>query len=154
MKKIVIIIGILSVFLCSCDTKKVFEENIKIEKGIWDNQKKATFEVLISDTLAVHNVFVNIRNTDLYQYSNIYLFIKTSSPDGYFLRDTFDCVLADLSGKWLGDGMGDIWDNQILYKKNVRFPVAGIYTFEFEQAMRMRHLPFIMDIGLRVETID
>ena len=88
MKKIVIIIGILSVFLCSCDTKKVFEENIKIEKGIWDNQKKATFEVLISDTLAVHNVFVNIRNTDLYQYSNIYLFIKTSSPDGYFLRDT------------------------------------------------------------------
>jgi gliding motility-associated lipoprotein GldH len=47
--------------------------------------------------------------------------------------------------------MGDIWDNQILWKPNVKFPVAGKYIFEFEQAMREEQVQFIMDMGLRIE---
>ena len=141
------------VFLNSCDTNKVYEKNIEIEKGIWDNQKKAVFEVNITDTLAVQNIYINVRNTELYQYRNLYFFIKTSSPDGYCLVDTFECFLADLNGKWLGDGMGDIWDNKILYKRNILFPKPGIYTFELEQAMRHRYLPFIMEVGLRIEKV-
>jgi gliding motility-associated lipoprotein GldH len=60
-------------------------------------------------------------------------------------------ILADERGKWLGKGLGDIWDYQQLYKENVRFAQKGEYIFEYEQAMRLEKLPFILDVGLRVE---
>ena len=63
-------------------------------------------------------------------------------------------TLADDKGQWLGDGMGDIWDNRALFRERMRFPQSGLYTFEIEQAMRQNPLPQIMDVGLRIERYD
>jgi gliding motility-associated lipoprotein GldH len=101
--------------------------------------------------VSLHNVYINIRNASGYAYSNLYLFLDTKYPNNSMSRDTIECILADPSGKWLGDGSGDIWDNQILFKKNVRFKQIGTYKFRYEQAMRMPKLPMIMDVGLRIE---
>ena len=81
----------------------------------------------------------------------MYIFLDTKYPNNSISRDTIECILADPSGKWLGDGSGDIWDNLILFKKNVRFKQIGTYKFRYEQAMRMPLLPMIMDVGLRIE---
>jgi gliding motility-associated lipoprotein GldH len=54
----------------------------------------------------------------------------------------------------LGDGLGDIWDNRILLKDQVKFPQAGEYRFELYQAMRINPLPGIMDAGIRIEHAD
>lgn len=142
-------------FIClmtvSCDKKEVFDENQKISDNVWDADEKISFDVPITDTITAHNFYVNVRNSDGYPYSNIYIFITTVFPNGKSSRDTLECILADETGKWLGDGLGDIWDNQILFKKHVRFPLSGKYTFIMEQAMRTEHLPLIMDVGLRIE---
>jgi gliding motility-associated lipoprotein GldH len=90
----------------------------------------------------------------LYPFSNLYLFITTTAPSGDFVKDTVDVILADEKGKWKGRGLGDIWDLQQLYKQNVRFAQRGTYHFEYVQAMRMEKLPFILDVGLRVEKAD
>jgi len=82
------------------------------------------------------------------------LFIKTVFPNGKFSNDTLECVLADEKGKWLGTGLGDIYDNQIPFKRNVRFPMAGTYRFEIEQGMRTETVPLIMDVGLRIEKAE
>lgn len=66
-------------------------------------------------------------------------------------RDTVELTLADPSGKWLGSGMGDIWDNRVLFKQQFRFPEKGTYIFTLEQAMRIDPLPQIMDVGIRIE---
>jgi len=62
-----------------------------------------------------------------------------------------ECILADANGKWLGNGLGDIWDNKILFKQNVKFPKRGLYQFTLNQAMRLDSLPMIMDAGLSIE---
>ena len=62
--------------------------------------------------------------------SNLFLFIKISSPLGYSVKDTFECKLADEKGKWLGKGFGNVWNHQLLYKQNIRFPYPGTYSFE------------------------
>ncbi len=49
------------------------------------------------------------------------------------------------------DGLGDKYDNRILFRRNIRFPRTGIYVFEYEQAMRDEPLIGIDDIGLRIE---
>jgi gliding motility-associated lipoprotein GldH len=145
------IIGGLFILLSSCDSKRVYEQNVDIPENIWDKDKPVYFDVPITDTVSLHNVYINIRNASGYGYSNIYLFLDTKYPNNTISRDTIECVLADPSGKWLGDGSGDIWDNQILFKKNVRFRQTGTYKFRYEQAMRMPKLPMIMDVGLRIE---
>lgn len=134
-----------------CDPNRVFEENEEIAKGLWDQNNKVVFNVEIKDTIAWHNVYINVRNAGVYPFSNLFLFITTQSPTGITERDTVEITLADQSGKWLGDGIGDLWDNRKLFKRQVRFPMSGVYKIQMEQAMRISPLPYIMDIGLRVE---
>ena len=140
-----------SYFFTSCDPNRVFEENKDIPKYIWISGDKKEFSIPISDTVSPHNIFINVRNSDDYKFSNIYLFITTTFPDGKISKDTLECILADDRGHWLGDGLGDIWDNQIPFKKNVRFPSKGNYTIALEQAMRPDEIREIMDVGVRVE---
>lgn len=146
-----IILSGLFIALSACDSKRVYEQNVDIPEYIWDKNNPIYFDVPITDTVSLHNVYINIRNASGYGYSNIYLFLDTKYPNNTISRDTIECILADPSGKWLGDGSGDIWDNQILFKKNVRFKQIGTYKFRYEQAMRMPKLPMIMDVGIRIE---
>ena len=145
------ILFVLLLGFTACDSKRVYEQNIDIPEYIWDKDNPVYFDVEIKDTVSLHNVYINIRNASGYAYSNLYLFLDTKYPNNSMSRDTIECILADPSGKWLGDGSGDIWDNQILFKKNVRFKQIGTYKFRYEQAMRIPKLPMIMDVGLRIE---
>lgn len=149
--RLFIFIPLFSIIFLSCDPDRVYEQNIRIPDGIWDRNDPVRFEVIIQDTITPHNLYINIRNTGLYPVSNLYLFITTTAPSGHSVKDTVEVILADEKGKWLGKGLGDIWDLQRLYKKNVRFAQKGMYLFEYEQAMRIEKLPFILDAGLRVE---
>lgn len=137
----------------SCDRNRVFEKNIDIPDYVWDVNNKVSFDVNIDDTISLHNLYVNVRQASHYQFANLYLFIVIKFPNGKLAKDTLECALADEKGQWKGDGLGDIWDNQILWKPNIKFPIKGKYTFEYEQAMRTEKLPFIMDVGLRVEKV-
>ena len=120
----------------------------------WDKDAPLTFLVDIKDTSQAYNVFVNVRNAGGYRFSNLYLFVNTIFPGGQIQRDTLECTLASPEGRWLGDGLGDIWDNRALFRERMRFPQSGRYTFEIEQAMRQNPLPQIMDVGLRIERYD
>ncbi len=136
--------------LCSCNKGVIFQKYITIPDNTWDMNSPVTYTVPIQDTVNPYNVFVNIRNSDGYDFSNLYLFIDITAPNNATERDTINCVLADNAGKWLGQGLGDIWDNKILFKYNTRFR-KGDYKFKLTQAMRVDKLPEIMDVGLRIE---
>jgi gliding motility-associated lipoprotein GldH len=142
------------VFFSSCDKRRIYEENQTIPENVWEKNNVLKFSVDIADTISPTNFYVNIRNADGYPYNNLYLFIKTKFPNEKFLYDTLECVLADEKGKWLGSGMGDIYDNQIPFKRNVKFPAAGKYMFEIQQGMRIDNIPLIMDVGLRIEKAE
>ena len=141
-------------FFTSCDDKRIFEENRAIPETGWDSSNVVKFDVDIKDPATAANFYVNVRNADGYPYSNLYLFVKTKFPNGKQSNDTLECMLADEKGKWIGKGVGDIYDNQIPFKKNVRFPEAGIYSFEIAQGMRTANIPLIMDVGLRIEKAE
>jgi gliding motility-associated lipoprotein GldH len=145
---------LFSFLLSSCDPHRVFEKNIELPDYTWDIKNKPTFEVKVEDTVALHNFYVNIRHASHYPYANLYLFVQIQFPNGKKSKDTLECIFADPTGKWKGEGMGDIWDNSILWKSNVKFPLKGNYIFEYEQAMRTTQVPFVMDVGLRVEKAE
>lgn len=151
---ILVTVLLFGLFFSACDDNRIFEENTEIPDNTWSSSNVLKFDVSIVDTKTPTNFYINVRNADGYPYNNLFLFIKTTFPSGKMSNDTLECVLADEKGKWLGSGMGDIYDNQIPFKKNVLFPEAGKYTFEIQHGMRTEHVPLIMDVGLRIEKAE
>jgi gliding motility-associated lipoprotein GldH len=130
----------------------MYQKYVTIPDNIWMASQPVSFTVSVSptDTVSYYDVFINVRNTDSYDFSNLYLFVDITNPAHVTERDTFECPLAMESGKWLGHGLGDIWDNKIRFIEDKRFG-KGDYTFTFTQAMRVDKLPAIMDMGLTIE---
>jgi len=151
---IVVLIGFFATFLTSCDSNKVYEEYIELEDYTWKSSQPLEYEFEISDTTELYDVYINVRHANQYPYNNLWLCINSWSPAGVKQTDTIECILADDKGKWLGSGLGDIWDRQIVWKKNVRFPMKGKYHVEYNQFMRVDDLVGIMDMGLRVQFAD
>jgi len=148
MKRILLIVPVI--VLLSCTKKPFFEQFISLPES-WNSSNITHFNVDIKDTVSSHDVFISVRNTGKYEFSNLYLFVSTHSPDGNILRDTVEIILADDRGKWLGKGAASVYTYFYPYKTNIRFPVPGIYTFDIEQAMWVSDLKSITDIGLRID---
>ena len=147
--KPILVVLIISIFI-SCNTDVIFEKNKSITDGTWRSKDFKKFDVNIEDTTGIYDFYLNIRNSTDYKFTNLYLFIRTSFPDGTIACDTVDCPLAHQDGKWIGNGFGKFKDNRILLKNYIRFPKTGVYSFEIEQAMREENLTGIKDIGIRI----
>lgn len=139
------------VIVLSCDKGRVYDKNIAIPHYSWSAGDTLSYHVNIADTLLAHNIYLNIRNSHQYEYSNIFLFISTYAPNGNFIKDTVEITLADKTGKWFGKGAVNVFSLQVPYKSKIKFPYMGIYLFEIQHAMWNVHLKGITDVGLRVE---
>lgn len=149
-QSLLLLLGCLILFT-QCDSKRFYDENAVVKNGIWNNKDLKIFDVTISDTLSRYNFFLNIRNDGNYPFSNLYLFIHTTFPDGHKAIDTVECQLADYDGKWRGQGMGSLKFNRFEFQRGVRLAKPGKYSFALEQAMRVDDLKGIRDIGIRIE---
>ncbi len=139
------------VMISSCNTNVVYTDSIPMPGNKWELMNVAKFKVPVTDTLNSDNVSFTIRTGSSYPFRNIYLFVRTTSPDGKFLTDTLQYFLADDKGKWYGKGSGDIHELNLPYKSNVFFPVKGTYQFIVRHGMRVEDLNGVYDFGLRIE---
>lgn len=140
--------------LNSCDSNRVYEENFSVENNVWNYEDVKTFSFEITDTLSPLDLYVNIRTTSDYMYSNLHVFLYSEYPNGYSDKDTLEFILAEQDGKWLGESSGTVIENQILISRGGRFPYSGKYTFKIQHAMREKDLPEIIDIGFRVALME
>lgn len=150
-KLIYLFIIVLSLSFASCNRNVVYHEYASIGEAGWHMDSVYHFEMMIKDSLSIHDFYINIRNNTDYPYSNLYLFVSTQFPNGHLTRDTIECILAGKDGQWLGSGSGRIKDNKILLQKGLRFPLNGMYNIYLEQAMREKVLTGIEDIGFSIE---
>ena len=141
----------LTLLLTSCADDFVYESNMPVEGGVWDNKKAANFEFDIQDTVSLHDFFIDVRNGEQYEFSNLYVFIEMEFPNGKLAVDTLECPMADAQGNWYGkSGLGDLYDNRIIYKSRKQFPLSGHYKVSIHQAMRVNPVEGIYDIGFRL----
>jgi gliding motility-associated lipoprotein GldH len=150
ISQIIVLSQVILLILAGCSTPAIYDNTKSLPDNVWKSDKIIRFDVKLRDTVSICKFYLNLRHTTSYKYANLFLFINTTFPDGKEARDTVECILADPTGKWLGKGISDIRDNQILLRRGIRFPEAGSYIFEFEQAMREPELEGIMDVGLRI----
>lgn len=154
MRVFIAAFSFLALVLTGCDPNRLFEENKEITDGVWDMNQRVSFDFEVPDTTTKYNVYFNVRNTDDYPFSNLYIFSHIDFPNGKKGVDTVELPLTNPDGSWIGSGQGEIHDCQLIFRRNVRFPVAGKYHMEIEQAMRMEKLPGVRDVGVRIERAE
>ncbi|MVT07066.1 gliding motility lipoprotein GldH [Chitinophaga tropicalis] len=141
--------------MASCEplTMDTYEKNLEIPGHEWAYTYKPVFEVTVQpqDTAYLYNIYVNVRHRDSYPYSNIWLLVNTQFPGNKPVPQRVELPLADMSGKWLGSGLDDIYEHKIPIQQNAILNKPGLYRFTFEQNMRQNPLPAIMNVGLRIE---
>lgn len=142
---------ILSVFLGACNEESFYEKTYPLNNAKWVYGDSLKFEIEVADTLQYYDFYLTFRNTNAYSYSNVFFFLDSYYPNNDFARDTIECPLANPDGRWLGKNSGEHIDNNILFKRKVRFPKAGNYVFSFNHAMRQDTLKEIVDFGFKIK---
>ncbi len=150
-KYLAITVFFIAILLNACRNDTLFDAYIQVPENGWSYKQQVSFSFTVTDTTSLYDLYINVRNTGEYPYRNLYVFTTLHGPGNIAMRDTFNCILADKKGHWLGSGIGKVRDLQILYQENIRFLTSGKYTFMIEQAMRDTLLPGISDIGFAVK---
>ena len=150
MKRLFFAIAVI-IMLASCDSNTLYDESVVIPEAKWDNENIPYFNVIVNDTLTDYAFYLNIRHLENYRYSNLFVFMHTTFPNGNITHDTIECILAMPDGQWMGKGSGNMRSANVLLNPALRFPLSGEYHFEIEQAMREKELRGITDIGLCFE---
>lgn len=112
-----------------------------------------SFQVNIIDTMAGYNVYVNLRHLATYPYSNMWIKLRTTTPDGKMQEKDLSLPMADEFGKWYGTSVSDIVDQKILIQPNAAMPQMGTYTFTIFQNSRDSIVTDLLDMGVRLERI-
>lgn len=141
----------LTGFLACQDTQTVVDSNIEIADRNWSYTEKIQVPLIIENTDIPYNIYLNLRHTSSYRYSNIFLLIHMISPDGRRTTERKEFKLALPDGQWLGSGSGDMYSYQIPLKEKYRFSLKGKYLIELEQNMRDNPLDYVSDAGIRIE---
>ena len=150
----ILLIAGLFLSLVSCDGNKIYEENFSVPNNSWKSDDIKEFSFDVEDTMSRMNIYVNLRTTIDYGYSNIYVFLYSQYPNGTTDKDTLEFLLAKPDGKWLGENTGTIVAFKGLIASGGRFATAGNYTFKLQHAMREDELAEIVDVGMRVEIME
>ena len=150
IKKAISILTILLLLPLSCQRSVVFDQFSAVSSSGWRWEDPVAFEIDLSDTINVHNLYIQVRHTVDYPMSNLYMFVHVEGPSGQAMTDTVNFILAKPDGMWLGRGVGKLKELRLLYRKNTLFKDPGTYRFVLEQGMRNPNLP-VTDVGFRVE---
>lgn len=142
----------LALLLTSCDGTVYYSGYADVDESGWNVADSACFDVQVDDTTHLFDLLVEVRNGVDYAYSNLFLFVNTTFPDGSISCDTMELPLADPTGAWFGKHSGRYVDSRYrLRGQPVRFPMMGNYHFAITNGMRDKAVKDIAHVGLLVE---
>jgi len=139
--------------LFSCDSARVYEENVDFKNPYWIKGQPLEFQFQIDDQLVKHDLIFNIRNSLSYPLQNIYIqYTLSDSLNREMISEMKEFYLFDQkTGEPFGDGLGDIFDNSFALFEGYDFNNTGLYSIKIEQFMRLDSLPMILSAGIRIQ---
>lgn len=135
------------------DPNAVIDQNVEIANHNWSYVNRVKFDVKIDDINVPYNLYINLRVSGSYKYSNMFTLLYQTSPGKKTHTTRYEFKLANKDGEWLGSGSGNLYSYQLPVRTNYKFPAKGVYHFEIEQNMRDNPLHEVSDAGLRVEKV-
>ncbi|CAN5418495.1 hypothetical protein BH09BAC3_BH09BAC3_05720 [soil metagenome] len=145
---------LLLISLVSCDSNRLYENNVEFEDRTWKVIDEPRFEFVIKDTLQRYNLYYNVRNSLDYPYARLFITYHLYDSTGKELtkklvnNDLFDQKTGTPFGE---SGLGDLFDHRLPLLNRYRFPYPGKYSIKLDQLMRQDTLKGVIAVGVRVE---
>ena len=149
-----LIIFLVAVSLSTCDSDRVYENNMEFPDRSWKITEEPRFDFNVSDTTARYNLYYNLRNSLTYPYARIFITYHLYDSTGREItkklvnNDLFDQKTGAPFGR---SGLGDLYDHQFPLLKHFAFPAQGNYSVKLDQLMRKDTLLGVLAVGIRVE---
>lgn len=154
----VFLLFLLAVIASSCDKDYIMSDTASFEDNAWAIDHPVQFKFEPIDTTSSVDMFVHLRNTDQYEFNNLYLISQIKFPHGKTVTDTLEYMMADAEGKFLGSGTRDVYENKLWLKEGVRFRESGTYSLTLRHVMRkngevdgVQNLKGVLDVGYSIE---
>jgi gliding motility-associated lipoprotein GldH len=146
---------LLALFVLSgCRPGPEYQDHFTIPGNAWKSDFRPEFKFVINDTAAPYQIYLIVRHTDAYRFQNIWINLDSKAPgDSSFTLNRAEVTLAAPNGRWLGRGLGELYEQRVPINKPVTFPRPGEYTLRLTHDMRQDPLPEIMTIGIRLEKL-
>lgn len=152
---VVVFTGLL---VTSCTNQAFFNEYQTVEKDGWNKDEVKVFDFESLDTISKRSAYINLRTTNDYPYSNLFLIVRMFPPEGEATVDTLQYQMAKADGTLLGSGFSDIKEHKLAWRNHLLLKKQGVYKVEIEHAMRKVNevkgdavLNGITEIGLEVQ---
>ena len=146
--KIILIPLLFFVHACTTDENVVLNTFEKTDAGGWQWQQAKKFTFTVEDSSYYYILSSGLRINSGYNYSNIWLLYKMDGPL-ISQKNQFEIVLSDNTGKWLGQGQGNLISYEKPFTGRMKLK-PGQYTVEIAQNMRDEKLSGVTDVGLKV----
>jgi len=146
---ILIIFGFI---ISSCGEQPYYEKVYSFENRTWEQKVKPVYTVDIENATKAYDFTLSLRTTTDFEYSNLWVFMKTEGPDGSIAREPLEILITNPDGSWIGNKTGSIVETP-LYFKSMILPMKGKYTFTLEQGITESKVTEVLDLGFRVEEI-
>ena len=145
----------LSILSISCENENIiYNKYFDLDSSKWSYNDSILFQWNIEDTSSSYNVDFQLRASNSYKWSNIFIFSDVFFPNGKARRDTFEYFLADKNGHWVGNRSGLIVHYDLPIYKKVKFPLSGEYKFLILQGMRDTILNEILNVGVKITRLE
>jgi gliding motility-associated lipoprotein GldH len=158
--RLLLVAVIFCFLITSCDSKAIFDV-YKSVPDQWHKDSIASFNFKAPDTTKNYDLYVQLRNTSDYKFSNLFLIVELNYPNGKTVKDTLEYKMAKPDGELLGTGFSDLKENKLWFrgfKTPFQFKEEGEYKVNIQHAMRIsgdvngiQNLGGINDVGFRVE---
>jgi gliding motility-associated lipoprotein GldH len=99
----------------SCQQNKAFDRYTSISDR-WDKQQVISYDFTAPDTINPYNLFINLRTTTAYKFSNLFLIVELDYPNGKVTKDTLEYLMAKPNGELLGSGFTSVKEHKLWFK--------------------------------------
>ena len=155
MSKYLFLISCLAFFFYACESNKVFEKHTDPSGNLeWTKEEVVEFDVNIEDIDTKYNVILALRYAKGFMYTTLPVEVKRTAPGGEVEVNQHVFNARNDDGTYNGEGAGDIWDLEEVYKDSTRFPEKGTYHYEIRQISKVDKLHMVMEVGLIVEKTE
>ena len=145
-----ILILVLSTLLFSCGEQPFYEKVVAFDDREWKLDVKPKYSFEVEDVSKAYDFTLSLRTSTDYQYSNLWVFMKTITPDGTVAREPFEIVITKDDGSWVGEKSGSVVTTP-LYFRSRKLPKKGKYTFIIEQGITQSKVDEVHDLTFRVD---
>jgi len=137
--------------LVSCGSRAFYEESHVVDDQIWNADDVAKFSFDIQDTLAMYNMYLDVKHHTDYPFQNLYVLLHSSFPNGRSVSEQHSLELQEKGGIWMGECNQKICELRFILRENMRFDELGPHGLSVEQYTRKTSLLGVKSISLVLE---